>query len=218
MVSATSIRKEMPLNRDKLRATYDRRAANYDRTVGAAEKIALGELRARFAAEPRGETLEIACGSGLNFPYYTSAVTRAAGIDLSRAMLDRAAERAKSLGMAIDLIQMDARQLAFASASFDTVAISLALCTVADPAAALREIARVCRPTGNVVLLEHVLSPFRPIAAIQRWLSPLQERFIGCHLDRTTIDIARECGFEIISERRRFAGVFRLAVGRPPAL
>jgi ubiquinone/menaquinone biosynthesis C-methylase UbiE len=203
---------------EHIRETYDTRAAGYDRTIGAGERVALGHMRARFGAALRGDTLEIAIGSGLNLPFYTNAVTSAAGIDLSRGMLEQAQRKAVVLKRSIQLLQMDAQHLAFATGSFDTVAISLALCTVPDPAAALREMARVCRPSGRIVLLEHVLSPHRPIALLERLLSPIQERRLGCHLDRTTLDLAIDLGFSIESEERRLAGVIRLAVARPPAL
>jgi ubiquinone/menaquinone biosynthesis C-methylase UbiE len=106
----------------------------------------------------------------------------------------------------------------FPSASFDTVAISLALCTVPDPRRALAELARVCRPSGRVVFLEHVLSPIPPVAWMERLVSPVQERILGCHLDRSTIDLVRAAGYEIEREESRVLGVFRLAVARPPAL
>jgi ubiquinone/menaquinone biosynthesis C-methylase UbiE len=178
----------------------------------------LGDLRARFWAALTGRVLEIAIGSGLNLPYYTDAVTAAVGVDFSAGMLREAQARAAELGRAIELRQMDAHALAFADASFDTVAISLALCTVADPAAVLREMARVCRPEGRIVLLEHVLSPIPPVAWLERLASPLQTRAMGCHLDRRSIDLARELGFRIEIEHRRLAGIVRLAIGRPPAL
>ena len=201
---------------DRIRAVYDRRAGTYDRSVGRAERLMLGDLRSAFGAELRGETLEVAVGSGLNLPYYSAGVTRAVGVDLSRGMLAEAARRAAALKRPIALVQADAECLPFADASFDTVAISLALCTVPDPVAAMRELARVCRPDGRVVLLEHVRSPVGPVYAVERLLSPLQERFIGCHLTRKTIDVARRLGFTIESERQRLFGVFRLVVARPP--
>jgi len=158
----------------------------------------------------------VAIGSGLNLPYYSPAVTRVVGVDLSRGMLEQAAKRARALGAPIALAQMDAQRLAFPDASFDTVAISLSLCTVRDPIAALRELARVCRPTGRIVLLEHVRSPVWPVFALQRLWTPVQERMIGCHLTRETVELARGLGIAIQSERQRLFGIFRLVVARPP--
>ena len=206
------------VKRDRIRTIYDRKAASYDCAVGRSERLMLGDLRRRFGAELRGRTLEVAIGSGLNLPYYTGAATRTVGIDLSAGMLEQARSRAAELGRALDLLQMDAQRLAFRDGSFDTVAISLSLCTGPDPAAALREMARVCRPEGKIVLLEHVLSPVWLVAILERLLAPLQERYIGCHLDRQTFDLAKQLGFSVESEQERLAGVFRLAVARPPAL
>jgi ubiquinone/menaquinone biosynthesis C-methylase UbiE len=202
----------------EIRRTYDNRAEAYDRTVGLGERLAVGDFRRKFGAELRGETLEVAIGSGLNLPYYTPAVTRATGVDLSSGMLAQARNRADALGRRIHLVQGDAQRLMFASGSFDTVAISLALCTVPDPARALAELARVCRRGGRVVFLEHVLSPVPPVALLERLVSPVQERILGCHLDRATLDLAREAGFVVEREEARLLGVFRLAVARPPAL
>jgi len=204
------------MNLRQIRAVYDRRAATYDRTVGLGERVALGGLRRAFAAELRGDVLEVAVGSGLNVPHYTSAVHRVVGVDLSGGMLRRARVRAAELGRPVAFAQMDAQRLAFGDAGFDTVAVSLALCTIPDPDAALRELARVCRPDGRVVLLEHVRSPVWPVFVAQRLLTPLQERFIGCCLTRPTIDTARALGFTVESERSRLFGVFRLVVARPP--
>jgi ubiquinone/menaquinone biosynthesis C-methylase UbiE len=206
------------MNLRQLRTTYDQRAPTYDKSVDFGERLLLGDLRRAFGAELRGETLEVAIGSGLNLPSYAGAVTHAVGVDLSQGMLREAATRARDLGLTADFAQMDAQRLAFPDASFDTVAISLALCTVPDPVAALRELARVCRPGGRVVLLEHVLSPNRLVALLERWWSPVQERTIGCHLTRQTIATARDLGFAIDAERTRFFGVFRLVVARPPAV
>ncbi len=160
--------------------------------------------------------MEVAIGTGRNLPYYGHAVMRLVGVDLSTGMLAEAKRAAAEHGRAIRLARMDAEHLAFADASFDTVVTSLSLCTVADPARALREMARVCKPDGRVVLLEHVRSPVRPLAWLQRTLTPLQVRAMGCHFDRATIELVRELGFTIVSERRRFFGVFRLVVTQPP--
>jgi ubiquinone/menaquinone biosynthesis C-methylase UbiE len=202
---------------DRIRRIYDQRAADYDRSVGRAEGVLLGDFRRRFGALLAGETLEVGIGSGLNLPFYGPAVTRASGIDLSAAMLRIARERAESLGRKIVLTQGDAERLPFPDAAFDTVAVSLVLCTVPEPARALREVARVCRPGGRVVLMEHVLSPVAPAAWAQRLIAPLQEHAIGCDLTRRTIETARGLGFRVESEEARLFGIFRLVVARPPA-
>ncbi len=205
--------------RRRIAAIYDRLAPDYDRMEGMVERTLMGRsLRAALGAAARGSTLEVAIGTGRTLPYYGEGVTRIVGVDLSAAMLAEARRAAAELGRAIRLARMDAERLAFADASFDTVVTSLSLCTVADPARALREMARVCKPDGHVVLLEHVRSPVRPLAWLQRKLTPLQVRAMGCHFDRATIKLVRELGFTIVSERRRFFDIFRLVVAQPPPL
>jgi ubiquinone/menaquinone biosynthesis C-methylase UbiE len=201
---------------ERIRQIYEERAATYDQSLGVVERLALGPLRREFGALLSGETLEVAIGSGLNLPFYTSAVTHATGVDLSQEMLKVARARADGLGLPIALLQADAEALPFPDASFDTAAISLALCTIPNPAAALGELGRVCRPDGRVVLLEHVRSTARPVATLQRLLSPLNERAIGCHLDRDTFDFAASLGFTVDLRRSRLFDAVRLAVAQPP--
>ncbi|MBA2277922.1 MAG: methyltransferase domain-containing protein [Chloroflexia bacterium] len=205
--------------RRRVAAIYDQLAPRYDRMEGAVERLLMGRaLRAALGAELRGAVLEVGIGSGRNLPYYDDAVTHMIGVDLSQGMLAEARRTAHAHGRTVTLARMDAEQLALPDAAFDTVATSLSLCTVADPARALREMARVCKPNGRVVLLEHVRSQTPPLAWLQRLLTPLQVRALGCHLDRATITLVRELGFEIVSERRRFFGVFRLVVATPPRM
>jgi ubiquinone/menaquinone biosynthesis C-methylase UbiE len=201
---------------ERIRRIYGERALTYDQSIGVTERFALGPFRKAFGAHLRGETIEVGIGSGLNLPFYTAAVTRAVGVDLSPEMLALAQSRAEALALPIELLEGDAESLPFPDGSFDTAAVSLALCTIPDPVRGLRELARVCRPEGRVVMLEHVLSPLAPVALAERLLSPFQERTLGCHLDRETIDVARRLGFEIIEEQRRLFGVFRLVLARPP--
>jgi ubiquinone/menaquinone biosynthesis C-methylase UbiE len=204
------------MNRSTIEAIYDKQAKSYDRTVGLTENFLLGDFRERFAQSLRGESLEIAIGSGLNLPYYGESVTSATGVDLSSKMLVMARKRAESLGLALDLAQMDAEQLGFADDSFDTVAISLALCTTPNPRAVLSEMARVCRPNGHIVFLEHINSPNRLASAVLRLLSPMQERRLGGSLTQETVALIKSVGFVIDEDRSRWFGVFRFLVTLPP--
>jgi ubiquinone/menaquinone biosynthesis C-methylase UbiE len=200
----------------RIRRLYDERADSYDRSLGVVERLILGPLRSAYGSLLRGETLDVAIGSGLNLPFYTPAVTRAVGVDLSFEMLRLAREKADGLRLTVAFVQADAEALPFPADSFDTVAISLALCTIPNPEAALREMARVCRPAGRVVLLEHVRSTARPLAALQRLLSPCNERAIGCHLDRDTFGLATSLGFRFQESDSRLWGAVRLGVARSP--
>jgi ubiquinone/menaquinone biosynthesis C-methylase UbiE len=202
---------------ERIRRLYDDRAATYDRSVGFAERLLLGRFRQAYGALLSGETIEVGVGSGLNIPFYLAAVTRGVGVDLSREMLRHARDRTSHLGIPFALVQADAESLPFPDATFDTVAISLALCTIPDPVKALLELGRVCRPNGRIVMLEHVRSTARPLAAMQRLLSPLNERAIGCHLDRDTFGLARSLGFSIDDAQTRLFDAVRLVVARPPA-
>lgn len=201
----------------RVAAIYDRIAPDYDRLEAFGDRL-LGTrgLRAGLGQALRGDVLEVAIGSGRNLPFYGPDVTSVTGVDISRGMLAMTAREAARLGCPVRLAVMNAEHLGFADASFDTVTSSLSLCTVPDPAAALREIARVCKPDGRIVLLEHVLSPVGPIAWLQRKMTPGQVRRLGCHFDRETIDLARSLGFGIVSERRRLFSILRLVVAVPP--
>ena len=79
---------------ERIRRLYDDRAATYDRSLGIVERILLGRFRQAYGALLRGETIEVGIGSGLNIPFYSPEVTRAVGVDLSREMLRYARERA----------------------------------------------------------------------------------------------------------------------------
>src|SRR3954463_15775759 len=201
---------------ERIQRIYDERAASYDRSLGIIEHRLLGPMRRGYGSLLRGDTLEVAIGTGLNLPFYSADVTRAVGSDLSNPMLVQADARARQLGLRFAAVQADATELPFRDASFDTVAISLALCTIPEPAAALVELARVCRQDGRVVLLEHVRSTAAPLALVQRALSPMQVRSQGCHLDRDTISLAQSLGFRCEVVQSRLWDAVRLVIARPP--
>jgi len=147
--------------------------------------------RARLLAAARGAVLEIGVGTGLNLPHYSlsgpqavTAITAAA----PAAELDvRAARRAAERGVAIELVNARAEELPFAAHSFDTAVSTFVLCTVADPAAAIGELARVLRPGGRLLFLEHVVRPPGVGRVVQRLLDPIHRPLTcGCSLVRDT--------------------------------
>jgi len=202
----------------RVRAIYDEIAPTWDARVGRTERLLIGKrMRAASAEQLQGDVLEIGTGTGATLRQLTAndRITSFTGIDLSTGMLNQARQTAVGLSFPVDLRQMDATRLEFPTNAFDTVTVSLTLCTVPDPVGTLQEMARVCRPDGRLVLLEHVLSPNPVVGWLQRRVSPAQERMLGCHLDRTTDRLVRDLGFRIEHDESRLFGIFHLIVARP---
>ena len=202
---------------DRIRTIYDQLAPTWNQREGNSERFLIGEaLRADLARHLRGDVLELGSGTGATFPYLDwERVTSLTATDLSAGMLDQARRHESITGKPVTFEQVDASHLPFDDMQFDTVSTSLTLCTVPDPERALREMSRVVRPDGRIVILEHVRAPNRIVARIQRMLSPWQQRRMGCHLDRTTDELVREMGFTVVHHRTRFFGIFHLLVLEP---
>ncbi len=158
----------------------------------------LAAYRRRVIAAARGRVLEIGVGSGLNLPFYGPAAERICGVDPSPSLLALAQARGAGSARPLLLIRAAAERLPFAAGAFDTVVMTWTLCTVADPAASLRELKRVLRPGGRLLFVEHGLAPEPGVERWQRRLTPYWKRIGGgCHLDRKTDALLRAAGFEI---------------------
>ena len=159
-------------------------------------------LRRGHVPAARGAVLEVGIGSGLNLPFYTSAVTELCGIDRSRELLAMARESAAASPFPVELRNLDADRLPFGDASFDTVVVTWSLCSIANAREALREMRRVLKPGGTLIFIEHGLSPDAGVRKWQNRLTPFWRRFTGgCHLNRKMDDLVREAGFTITDLR-----------------
>ena len=162
-----------------------------------------------------GDTLEVAVGTGRNLGRYPQGV-RLTGIDASPAMLARARERAAALGVEVDLREGDGERLSFGDACFDSVVVTLGLCTIPDDGAAVAEMARVLRPGGRLLALEHTASPHPLVRALQGLADPLAGRFEADHLLRRPDALVRAAGLVVDEAERSALGlVLRLAARKP---
>jgi ubiquinone/menaquinone biosynthesis C-methylase UbiE len=200
---------------ESVRRHYDHSAGSYDRIISWAEKALFGGGREWVCSQVRGEILEVAVGTGRNLPFYPEGV-RLTGIELSPKMLDIARRRAGELGREADLRVGDAQNLPFPDASFDTVVATLALCTIPDDRRAVAEAARVLRPGGRLLLLEHVRSPILPVRLLQRVLEPLAVLLDHDHLLREPLRHVEDTGLVVERlERSKLGVVERLAARKP---
>lgn len=150
------------------------------------------DLRQQLCREARGEVLEIGFGSGLNLPHYPPSVTRVSAVEPSDVAWERSAPRRRAAGVPVRRMGLDGAALALPDSSIDTAVSVFTLCTVPDATGALRELRRVLRPGGRLLLLEHGIAPDPGVARWQRRLDPLQQRVAGgCHLTRDPVALAR---------------------------
>jgi SAM-dependent methyltransferase len=201
---------------ERTRQFYERDAAKYDGRIRFFERLLFGGGREWVCRQAEGEVLEIALGTGRNFPFYGQDV-RLTGVELSPAMLEIARRRAEELGREANLRVGDAESLDFPAERFDTVVCTLSLCTIPDDRAAVAEVKRVLRGGGRFLLLEHVRSPVLPIRAGQRLLDPLMVRFQCDHLLREPIEHLEAEGFELERVERRKLGIVERIAARKPA-
>lgn len=191
----------MPTAQDEVTRRYDRNARFYDLLEKPMDLLGVKRRRARLLAQARGETLEVGVGTGRNLGSYPDGVVLT-GIDVSANMLARARRFAERAGLDVTLEEADVQDLPYDDDSFDTVTATCVFCSVADPVAGLAEVARVVRPGGQVLLLEHV----RPRNPLLGWLadrvSPVVRRLMGPEINRRTEDNVVAAGLGIVDVRR----------------
>ncbi len=171
--------------------------------------------RQRLWALVRGPcVLEVGVGTGKNMPFWPSRVELTA-IDLTPGMLDRAQQRAAELKIRADLRLGDVQSLAFPDASFDTAVATFVFCSVPDPVLGLRELKRVVKPGGQIILLEHMRSPNKVIGQIMDVLNPLVVRVMGANVNRRTVENVQMAGWSIEQvEDLGMGGIVKLIVAR----
>ncbi len=199
-----------PGNDQKRSATAHRLfAAYYERVSRSrAERNFMEPLRKEIAGQASGVVLEIGAGNGLNFAFYDPGlVERVEAIEPDTAMLRYARTRIATTKVPITLTQTPVEVLPFADETFDCVIATLVFCSVSDPAGGLREIRRILKPGGKLLLLEHVRSQGTIAGLIQDILVPVTTRIAGnCHWNRNTERTVAEAGFEL-EYRRDLGGV-----------
>src|SRR5262247_522868 len=188
------------MDEDAIKSAYRRWAPVYDRTFGfvAAEGR---KHSVEIINQRKGRVLEVGVGTGLSLPTYGRHL-EIVGIDLSPEMLEKARERvvAERLRNVTGLYEMDAGDLKFDDASFDTVVAMYVMTVVPDPEKVMRELARVCRPGGEVLIVNHFSAEEGMRGWVERRMAPFAD-MLGW---RPVFDIERVlvCDDLVLLEKR----------------
>ncbi len=194
-----------------IKRRYDRVARVYDFLDAPMELMAFKRYRGDVLNNVHGKALEIGVGTGKNIEFYPPDADIIA-IDFSEKMLAKAEKRADKLQKDVALYHMDVQNLEFEDNVFDTAFSTCVFCSVPDPIEGLKEIKRVLKPGGQLVLLEHVLSEHRAIKPVMNLLNPVTVRLWGANINRKTSENIKKAGFKIISEKNLSLDIVKLIV------
>lgn len=162
--------------------------------MGSAE---LEGFRPKVVSLAKGVVLEIGMGPGHNLPFYRN-ILKLYALEPSKELTIMAQKRAEEVNFPVEFLHASAEQIPLPDQSVDTVLSTWTLCSVASPQKTLSEIARVLKPGGKFIFIEHGLSPSLFVRAIQKTLTPFTKYFTGnCHMNRNIKELIRDAGFMI---------------------
>lgn len=183
-------------------------AVLYDPFVWLGEQVGMRRRRRALVSDAHGRVVEIGAGTGLNVAHYPEGLDELVLTEPEPGMRRKLARNVSRRALAARIVDAPAESLPLADASVDTVVSTLVLCTVDHPERALREIARILRPGGRLLFIEHVRASSRFLAACQdALLRPWRGFAGGCVCNRPTLELMRGCGFTVESEDQVWRGM-----------
>lgn len=197
-----------------IRKRYDRIAPYFEGMEAVMEGLFFRNWRKRLWSKVDGHhILEVGVGTGKNFDYYPKDA-RITAIDFSPQMLKQAERKRTRKNVVVELEEMDVQSLYFADNSFDTVICSFVFCSVPSAVRGLKEAYRVCKPGGQVLLLEHVVSSNRAVAALMNLVNPIVLKLVGANINRDTVKNVKACAFTSVNVDDRSGDIIKLIEAR----
>lgn len=202
----------MDSHTETIKKRFNRTSYFYD----IMDRMGSDSSRKKALSMVKGRVLEVGIGTGKNLPYYPGG-TDLTGIDFSPGMLQKAREKTKQLdnSIKVNLLEMDAQNMTFSDNSFDTVVATCVFCSVPDPIKGFKEVKRVCKPDGQIILLEHMRSSNPLIGKIMDILNPLTLYMFGSNINRKTMENLGKAGIKISHSENLMGEIFKLIIAGP---
>jgi len=200
----------MELQSEVIRQRYNRTAKFYD----LMDKMIPESVRRAAIGKATGNVLEVGVGTGKNLPFYREGCT-VTGIDFSPGMLAKARQKVQQVKVPVTLLEMDAQHMSFPDNSFDTVVATCVFCSVPHPIQGLQEVRRVCKPSGAIVLLEHVRSENPLLGWVMDLFNPVSLYLIGSNINRRTVENVRAAGISVRQVDNVGGNMVKLIVAGP---
>ena len=195
-------------NTEKIKKRYNRVAKFYDIIENPMEMMALKKWRIDLMKELKGKVLEVGVGTGKNIEHYPINIDITA-IDFSEKMIKKAYEKAVKFDKKVKLINMDAQNMDFPDDTFDVIFTTCVFCSVPDPILGLKELRRVCKPNGKIIMVEHVRSEKKVLGVIMDILNPIVVNTYGANINRKTLDNVNSAGFINVSATNLYSDIVK---------
>lgn len=192
---------------EKIKKRYNRVSKIYDRM----DKMIREDWRRDLLTGAYGDVMEAGVGTGANLSFYPSSIKSLIGVDFSSDMLKYAKQKASQLNAPykMELIEGDIQELPFPDNSFDTVVSTCVFCSVSDPVVGLEELRRVCKPDGQILMLEHMRSENQAAGLVMDLLNPVTVRMWGANINRETMANIKSAGLSVVGEERLMGSIMR---------
>lgn len=185
---------------------YDQYASSYEVLDGLTRLtnlLGFDNLRTSLLGHAHGDVLELAAGTGINFPLYPSTVTSLTALDVSSGMLQTASLHVSQANLSIPSIKCiiaDASNTSLPQSSFDTVVVTFGFCVFDDPKAVVSEIYRLLKSNGQLLVLDYGMSHYRPIGAYQTVVAPVVKHLSkGCVPNLNLPQLFCQAGFKVVA-------------------
>ena len=189
---------------NKIKKRYDRIAPVYDSLELLMEKGKMGDWRQDLWQKIKNKTdedgmrlLEAGVGSGKNIEYYPDNLEIFA-IDFSPKMIKEAEKKAKKYNKNVNLLEMDIQNLNFEDNYFDLIVTSCVFCSVPDPVKGLKELKRVLKEDGRIIMLEHMRSQNKLVGKLMDWFNWVSLYTWGANINRKTIENIKKAELELV--------------------